>query len=375
MRRQVKDFVARHTLLERAVHRVHVLKLRSTHPEGLVPPVPKRVIVEPTNACNLACAYCGNKDMLRPRKNLSLDLYEKLLDEMVVLGIPRLTLHTIGEPTLHPRIAEMVRMATARGRCVSLSTNGTTLGNEKLARELVEAGPDVLNFSADAADEHTLGITRDGLKPEVLLKSMRNVLRLREECGPVRHSAWGPVRLPTLTVTCVVTQHFTREIEREFFRVFGPLVDDFSFHYANNHADYVPNEPMYRQRMLPKPIRDRLYRALRHTCVYPWDALFLLSDGTMSVCRFDFDARVRIGRYGEQTIPELWHGEAMRSLRRAHMSFDFKDWSQCENCTATYYENRHEHFALSTRLKLRNGFVPARTGWLTENPLGRPQGN
>ena len=112
-----------------------------------------------------------------------------------------------------------------------------------------------------------------------------------------------------------------------------------------------------------------MFKALRHTCNYPWDALFLLSDGTMSVCRFDFDARIRIGRFGEQSILDLWHGDAMASLRRAHMNFDFKDWAQCENCTATWYENRHEHFVLSRKLMKRNGIVAARDGWLSENPL------
>src|SRR5438552_18001917 len=95
MKKHLREFVARHTLLERTVARMRTLRLRRTQPEGLVPPVPKRVVVEPTNACNLGCAYCGNKDMLRPRTFLSMAPYEQLLDEMVKLGIPRITLHTV----------------------------------------------------------------------------------------------------------------------------------------------------------------------------------------------------------------------------------------------------------------------------------------
>jgi len=370
MYRALRSFVNRHTLLERSVHRLRVARMRRDHPEGIVPPVPKRVVVEPTNACNLGCAYCGNKDMLRPRTYLSMELYEKLLDQMVELGIPRITLHTVGEPTLHPRIAEMVKMATDRARVVTISTNGTTLGKDSLARALVLAGPDLLNFSADAADDETLAKTRDGLKADVVLNALRKVRTLRDEIGPIRDSPWGRVRMPTITMTCVVTPLFTREVERRFFEAYAPYADDFLFHYANNHADYVPNEPMYQRGWLPKPMRDRVYKALRHTCNYPWDALFLLSDGTMSVCRFDFDARIRIGRFGEQSITELWHGDAMRSLRRAHMNFDFKDWAQCEDCTATWYENRHEHYVVTRKLMERNGIVAPRNGWLTENPLG-----
>jgi uncharacterized Fe-S cluster-containing radical SAM superfamily protein len=368
MLQPLKNAANRLTWLKFARQHLAAVRLRRTHPEGIVPPVPKRVVVEPTNACNLRCAYCGNKDMLRPRTFLDLGLYERLLDEMVELGIPRLTLHTIGEPTLHPRIGEMVAMATERGRVVTLSTNGTLLGRGDLARSLVRGGPDLLNVSADAADAETLAKTRDGLRPEVVLEGLRLLRRLRDEEGPIRDSPWGRVRLPTITLTCVVTDLFTREVERKFFEAYAPLVDDFLFHFPNSHADYVPDRTFDRGGFLPRALRDRLYKAVRYPCYYPWDALFLLSDGTMSVCRFDFDARVRIGRYGPESIQELWHGEAMSSLRRAHMSFDFKDWTTCESCTAVWYENRSEHIAMSRKLMARNGVKFVRDAWLPENP-------
>lgn len=350
------------------------VRLRRTHPEGHVPAVPKRVVVEPTNACNLGCAYCGNKDMLRPRSFIDMGLYERLLGEMVELGIPRITLHTIGEPTLHPRIGEMIRMATDRGRVVTLSTNGTLLHREELARSIVTAGPHVLNVSADAADKETLAKTRDGLDPEVLLAGLRTVRRIRDAEGPVRESPWGRVRLPTLTMTCVMTPLFTREVERAFFEAYAPLVDDFLFHPPNSHGDYVPDRALEPTSWLPRAWKDKLYRAVRYPCHYPWDALFLLADGTMSVCRFDFDARVRIGRYGPQTIPELWNGDAMRSLRRAHMSFEFRDWTSCEKCTAVWYENRGDHFAVTRKLMKRNQVVPKRDAWMPENPMGTRMG-
>ncbi|MDP6990663.1 MAG: radical SAM protein [Planctomycetota bacterium] len=369
----LKRWIRRTTLLERVAAHTRAVRLRGRLPEGRVSDAPKRVIVEPTNACNLACDYCGNKAMMRPATYLSLDLYRRLIAEMVELGIPRITLHTIGEPTLHSELGEMIALAKEAGRVVNVSTNGTLLTEER-ARALVAAGPDMLNVSADAGDPETFAITRGGADLEVVLAGMERVRRLREEVGRVQLTPWGEVRLPTLTVTCVVTSLFTREVERRFFETFGPLVDDFYFHFPNNHAEYAHFEPFYHGGLLPKSWRDRLYRALRSPCYYPWDALFLLSDGTMSVCRFDFDARVKVGRFGPQSIRELWHSEAMASLRRAHMSFDFREWPQCDNCTATWYENRAEHVHVSERYKARNGFRPRRNAWLGENPAGIAMG-
>jgi radical SAM protein with 4Fe4S-binding SPASM domain len=364
----LRDLVRRTTLLQRVVVHRRALRLARTHPEGLVPPVPRRIVVEPTNACNLGCAYCGNKDMVRPRTFLDLEVYRRLLDEMVELGIPRLTLHTIGEPTLHPQIARMLEMASKRQRCVTISTNGSLLV-EDLARRMVAAGPDILNISADAADE-SLAITRDGLDYRDLVEKLRVLRRIRDEEGPVRDSPWGPVRLPTLTITCVVTPHFDRATERRFFEAYAPLVDDFLFHFPNNHGDYVHDEPHRRRHLLPKRWVDAIFRSVREPCHYPWDALFLLSDGTMSVCRFDFDARIRVGRYPESSIPELWNSQEMRSLRRAHLAFRYEGWEQCRDCTATFYENRHQHHAMTQKLKRRNGVITTRPAWLNPDPRG-----
>lgn len=357
----LREWVRRTTLLQRAVVNLRARRLAREHPEGLAPPAPKRLIVEPTNARNLKCSYCGNKDMLRPKTFLDMEVYRRLLDEMVELGIPRLTLHTIGEPTLHPQIVRMMEMAVERGRAVTMSTNGTML-TEELARGIVHAGPEVINLSADTADE-TLSTTREGLDYRRFLENLRRLRRIRDEEGPLRESPWGLVRMPTLSLACVLTPDFTRDVERRFFETYAPLVDDFMFNYANNHADYVEADLYPRPRRLPKRLKEFVYRKLREPCRYPWDALFLLSDGTMSVCRFDFDARVKVGRYPESSLLELWNSQAMRSLRRAHMSFRYEGWEQCRDCNSTFYENRHEHYVLVEKLKRRNGVKSHRSVW------------
>ena len=364
----LRNYLRGTIFLSHAVKHWRTVRLRRTHPHGVIPDVPNRLIVEPTNACNLRCSYCGNKDMLRPWTYLPMPLYEKLIGEMVELSIPRLTLHTIGESTLHPRLADMVRAAKDAGLTVTLSTNGTTL-DERRTKDLVSAGPDILNVSIDAADPEKIRRVREGIDPHALFDGLVRLRETRDREGPISDSPWGRVRLPSIVATCVITREWDRDEERAYFVKYAEYVDDFYFHWPNSHAGYVPDEPHRRRGLLPAKISDWLYRKVRYSCPYPWDALFLLSDGTMSVCRFDFDARVSIGRYGPQSIPELWRGQRMMSLRKAHMDFDFRDWSTCEDCNATFYENRHEHYLRTQRLKRRNGFVAEREMWLARNPM------
>lgn len=364
----IRNYLRGTVFLSHAVKHFRTTRLRRTHPYGIIPERPSRVIVEPTNACNLACSYCGNKDMLRPWTYLPMDRFRELIAQMEELGVPRITLHTIGESTMHPDLPQMISVAKAAGITATLSTNGTLL-TEEMCTALVKAGPDILNVSVDAADPEKLRAIRPGINPEEVLAGMRRLRRIRDEHGEVTDSPWGEVKLPSLVATSVITRYWDKAEEQAWFEMYGPLMDDVFFHWPNSHAGYVPDEPHKRRGILPPKMRDWLYKKVRYSCHYPWDALFLLSDGTMSVCRFDFDARVEVGRFPESSLLDLWNGQKMMSLRKAHMDFDFKDWSTCEDCNATFYENRHEHYLRSQSIKKRNGYVAERDMWLTPEPM------
>lgn len=370
-------------LVSRVAARIQTRRLRPDHPEGIVPDRPRRVIVEPTNACNLSCSYCGNKSMDRGLTMLPMPMYRNLIAEMETLGIDRLTLHTIGEPTLHKRLPEMIALARGAGIQVSLSTNGTRLTPEYVA-ELVAAGPDIINLSIDAADPDKVRALRPGLDPDAFFEGMKELKAVRDASGPWKDTPWGRVRTPSLVATCVVTEAFDAAEEAAWFDRYGPFVDDVDLHWPNSHAGYADG-PVHGEdavgRSLPEllarlrskipgasALRDRFYRQMRISCPYPWDALFLLSNGEVSACHFDFDARLVVGRFGPQSIQEIWHGEGMQSIRRAHMNFDFKDWDQCTDCSAALYTNRHQDDLMSRRVKRRQGFIPARDMWTGRAP-------
>lgn len=364
----LRSYLRGTVLLSHSVKHLRTVRLRRTHPYGLVPKAPNRVVIEPTNACNLRCTYCGNPNMSRRVTFLPMPLFERIIAEMEELKIPRLTLHTIGESTLHPELPNRIRRAKRAGLTVTLSTNGTKL-TEDIARELVDTGPDILNLSIDAADPEKLRRIRPGIDPDEVYAGLQRLRRLRDERGRPTETPWGLLPLPGIVCTCVITHEWDRAEERPYFAKYGPFVDDILFHWPNSHAGFVPNEPHRRRSLLSRRLKDWLYRKIRYACHYPWDALFLLSDGTMSVCRFDFDARVAIGTYGENSLLELWNNQRMQALRKAHMDFDFKDWPTCADCNATFYENRHEHYRRTQKLKRRNGFIATRDMWLAMNPM------
>lgn len=90
--------------------------------------------IELTSRCNLACKYCINATMTRPRQDMSDDTYARALtwvDYFCKHGTQgELNLAGVGESFLHPGFADMVaaaRRVVGAGRRILLATNGLSV--------------------------------------------------------------------------------------------------------------------------------------------------------------------------------------------------------------------------------------------------------
>ncbi len=147
----------------------------------------RKVYVEPTNACNLACRTCVRHAWEEPEGFMAWATYEA-----VVAGLPdpraggqddapaTVAFMGLGEPLLHPRFVDMVRMAKARGSRVEVTTNALLL-DDGTAAGLLDAGLDQLVVSIDGATAESFGRVRAGASLERVLA---NVRRLHDGRGP-----------------------------------------------------------------------------------------------------------------------------------------------------------------------------------------------
>ena len=98
-------------------------------------PAIKKVYFEITNVCNLNCSFCpGTK---RQKSFVSLEDFERTTDK-IKGRVTYLYLHLMGEPTIHPELCEILRIANEKGFKVIVTTNGTTLAEK--GRLLIENG-------------------------------------------------------------------------------------------------------------------------------------------------------------------------------------------------------------------------------------------
>jgi MoaA/NifB/PqqE/SkfB family radical SAM enzyme len=133
--------------------------------------------VEPTTRCNFGCGFCVGRRL--DQSDLALADYVRALEHFSELE--RVELHGEGEPTLHPELPEMVRLAHERGARVSTITNGSLLTRARVEK-LLAAGMDALFVSIESAEPEAFQAIRGGKLAKVR-EGIRTLLAVRDEGG------------------------------------------------------------------------------------------------------------------------------------------------------------------------------------------------
>lgn len=117
----------------------------------------KKVYLEITNVCNLACAFCPGT--ARPRRFMSAGEFAALA-ERVRPYTDYLYFHLMGEPLLHPELPELLSIADNLGFRVIITTNGTLLSERG---DVLPSSPCVhkVNISLQSFEANFGGMLKD----------------------------------------------------------------------------------------------------------------------------------------------------------------------------------------------------------------------
>jgi len=145
-----------------------------------------KVDVEPTNAGNLSSTTCVRRSWNEREGFMDSATFEAVVDGLAEPadgdghGAGDIAFMGLGEPLLHPRFLDMVRLAKARGLRADVTTNARLL-DEDIAGGLLAAGLGQLVVSIDGASAQAFGRVRSGAS---LDKVVDNVRRLHDRRGP-----------------------------------------------------------------------------------------------------------------------------------------------------------------------------------------------
>lgn len=190
------------------------------------------VLIEVNTACNLACPTCFAN--AGPGYNITLEECERMLDTFVrTEGEAEVVQFSGGEPTLHPQLFDMIRMARAKGiKHVMVNTNGLRIVRDpEWARGFAELKPTIY-FQFDGLEDATYL----RLRGEPLLREKLSVLdRLAE------------FDLHTILVAAVergVNEHEIGPLVK--FGLEHPAVRGIMFQPVTHTGRHLPFDPMDR---------------------------------------------------------------------------------------------------------------------------------
>ncbi len=88
----------------------------------------KKIYIEITNVCNLACSFCPKTH--RKPEFMDTELFCRILSE--IQGYTKhVYFHVLGEPLLHPQLKNFLDISGEFGIKVNITTNGTLIYNKK----------------------------------------------------------------------------------------------------------------------------------------------------------------------------------------------------------------------------------------------------
>jgi hypothetical protein len=151
-------------------------------------PVPRRMYIECTAACNISCtdACCAPETgITRTRQTgmLDFDLFRRVIDE-VGPSLERVDFFNYGEAFLHKRAIEMCEYIKSNFPHIYLytSTNGLAFTEEQ-ARRLVHSGIDEVTFSVDGASQATYQQYRQRGRFDLAIANLRGMADEKSRTG------------------------------------------------------------------------------------------------------------------------------------------------------------------------------------------------
>ncbi|AUM63584.1 radical SAM protein [Brevibacillus laterosporus] len=124
----------------------------------------KKMYIEITSVCNLACSFCPQTG--RQARFIKLDTFTNILDQ-IKPHTKHIYLHVKGEPLLHPKIDQLLDVSHEKGFKVNITTNGTLIQKNR-AKLLGKPALRQMNFSLHSFDGHEGSVDRDKYLSNIL---------------------------------------------------------------------------------------------------------------------------------------------------------------------------------------------------------------
>lgn len=273
---------------------------------------PLNIGVEVTNHCNLNCIMCNNDKMKRPKGNMSMGLYKKIIDE-VALENPatRIWLDFYGEAMIVGyKLYYMVDYAKKKGLTnVCINTNATLMKPE-YAEMLLDSGVDYISIDCDGFSKEVYESIRVNADRDVFYKNVEYLLEYKKKINSDT----------VIDVKIIEMEQNKHEVKKvvEYWRNRG------AWTAVRRCAEWVAEND--------NPVNDDI-NIDRIACGTAVGTAVISWDGMVGGCAWDYDCTMKCGDINKESIKEIWMRRNDQFLK---LHFEHR-WNElpkmCQNCT------------------------------------------
>ena len=276
----------------------------------IVKRAPIQLDIELNTYCQLKCPQCFQSFDPPKAMDMDMDLYKKIIDEGVEIGVKSIKLNYRGEPLLSPNLLEAIKYAKQRG-ILEVLINSNTMGLDiEMAKGLIDSKLDLISCSIDGYTKKTYNKIRVGGDLDKVIQNILGLISLKQLKG---------VCYPKIRIQLVKQVLNEAEIPH-FIEFWKSFVDEISIvdqkDYANEKVDKKELSNWF--------------------CCQLWQRLFILADGTVMPCcramKGGNEIRTNLGNVKDRKIEDIWQSKLMKEMRKLHFKGKSHLVPMCMRC-------------------------------------------
>ncbi len=329
-------------------------------------PATNSFFLELTNKCNFHCEFCPSDSQTRLHGFMDLSLAKKIFDEIASKQlVKQVELHLMGEPTLHPKLNDILTYAKEKNVKVALTTNGSTLVKKRVPKllesisgrivaSLMTPTKETYKIRGDVGlswdryvnnfrlliQEHLNRISRkEKIEYEIIIrvmvseKSGKGTVKVLETSNDIQENwnEWSkfvenaekqlglkPFKRPTIdsgTTLSLLSDYreisyvLQKGLKLQFWKAF-------TFANSRVSGEY-----------------ELKYQKEAQYCPHPFTDLGVLWNGDVNMCCLDHDATLKVGDVRNHSIETVLKSAAAKKLRGSMYSLE-ELHPTCKKCQA-----------------------------------------
>jgi radical SAM protein with 4Fe4S-binding SPASM domain len=300
--------------LENDERRRQLLDIESRLKEHEYPP---QLVIENTSICNLTCIHCSHRELVRKKRHMSRELWNKIVEEIGANSPETEIWPTFyGEALImgyQNELWDRIDYAAKVGcRNLVLNSNGTLLNRWGNIDKILNSPLRRFILSLDGLSKETFELIREKAKWEEVYPAVEELCRRRLERGQ---------KYPAITAQFSVMKQNAHEVEayRAFWEARGAE---------------VKVRPMLEWTATGTVRTDTIVHDTDFRIACPWgnNTMAIHQDGSVVACAVDYEGKFKPGNVNEITVKEAWQrlGDQLRKAHREHRWNDMPEI--CKGC-------------------------------------------